>query len=222
MAQKCPSCGFSVEDDPKYCPSCGAVMSAHTVELPKTTLYEDEPHERRVFVPRNKRYGDTDQYAETTAKTVEKPEPEKEQKNNLSIYLSIISIVLSVVAIAMVIIFVLIPSNSPENTNELSPSASTTAPTQPPTDPPITGDYTLSEIKGGSLGFYNLMLSNSHLQMQPDYTGTVTLGNRTLGNVSLDRESGTAKILGVDGAFTFDGKVLALSYRNLTLVYKKD
>ena len=232
MTKTCPECGLSVENDPKYCPSCGAAISARTMELsdelPKTTLRDEsdqvaprgDEQEKRVFIRRKKRYGDTSQYNDHSSLDADSSS-ELARKVSLSLYLSITAVVLAIAAIAIAIIFVAMPSGNSAAAAEKETAAATPAPTEPPTEPPITGTYELNELQGQNRNVYSLMLRSSRIQMQEDYTGKVTLGSWELGSVKLDKETNTATFLGLEGKYTFDGKILAIDYREVTLVYKK-
>ncbi len=232
MTNTCPACGISLEDDPKYCPGCGALLntavsgeqSDASADDAENTGSEQKPSEERVFILREKSYGDTAEY-DNSHEEKDKPsdEPPKAAKLHLSLYLSVAALALSLVAVVLVIFFAVIPANErAENAEPTAPTSAVPAPTQPPTEPPITGSYSLVEIEGEKTGFTVLLLKNTSLEMRSDYTGSLTIGGNEIGKLSLEKGGNSGEFLNLDCAYTFDGKVLTIDYIGLTLVYKKN
>lgn len=236
MAKICPDCGSVVSDDPKFCPACGASMAdaeiAAQENIPSDpadtrlsgfdgAATESIP-EKRVFVLRRKKYGDTLHF-EDAEPTAAASSAASDARAHLSLYLSVFALVLSVIAVTLVIIFAILPTAQRADTADTAATIpATAAPTQAPTEPPITGMYQLSEIRGEDLGLMSLMLGNSTLQMHADYTGAVMLGSSAIGELTLDKASDAAVLMNSDCAYTFDGKVLTIDYLGRTLVYKKE
>ena len=200
-----------------------AIDEPATVE-PAIAGSEASPEGERVFIMREKKYGDTDSFDDLHL-SEKKPDAQKAHalRASLSLYFSIFAVVLSLAAMALVIIFVIGPSGQRQNGTEISAATeATAAPTQAPTDPPITGGYSLTSIQGGDAGLMTLMFTNSRLEVSPDYTGTLSVGGSSIGSLTMDKNSDTAVMLNKDCTYHFDGRVLTLDYSGLTLVYKKD
>lgn len=226
MAKICPGCGLSVGDDPRFCPGCGAPLAAKTAVEQQNTEADEaqrkrDEQRRRIFVLKRKQYGDTVRFDETTDEATGEKEKKSALRTNLSLYFSVCAFVLSLIAVTLVVIFAIVPGEQRAAESVSSP-APTVAPTQAPTEPPITGTYDLYEIRGGDLGLLSLLLNSSKLEMQGDYTGSVLTGGRSAGSVTLDQKSDSAVFLDMDCTYTFDSKVLTISYGESTLIYKKE
>lgn len=218
MAKNCPNCGITVEDDPRFCPSCGQAL---TEDKPDDTSADHQDAEQeRIFVLREQNYGDTAQYNEPAE--LESEDKNASARSTLSLYLSIFAFVLSLTAIVLVIIFAVVPSDRRAQADPAEPTVATTAPTQAPTDPPITGSYSLLQIDGGQKNLFSLMLSSSKLEMRSDFTGELKIGGGSIGTLTLDPENKTAVLMKDDCTYTFDGKRLSINFRDMTLVYQKD
>lgn len=235
MSKKCDKCGCEFEDSAKFCPGCGQAVPAEPDAEPKSDQkhedvtrqsepIENEVGEQRVFILREKRYGDTEQFDDPNE--YKEKEVEKStlvSKSNVSLYLSIIAVVLSVTAVALVILFAVLPANDrtqTEATAVTEPAA--TAPTQPPTEPPIKGSYSLKTIDAESPGLTGLLLKNSSLELQGDFTGKLMMGDVPIGDVILDNKEKTALFLNKTCDYSFDGKLLIITYDSMKLVYIKD
>ena len=240
MTDKCPECGVAFEGKPKYCPSCGAAQThpdeqpyapvdskAQTTE-PSAELLSaagDAPPKKRMFVERERAYGDTAEYDDPREYEHKKPDPaQPSAKSTVSLYLSIVAIVLSVTAIALVIIFAVTPSDRRTDNDDASAKTdSAKAPTMAPTEPPIVGIYQLDEIKSEETGLGALFLKGSRIEMHSDYTGTLRLGTIELGDVILEKDSDKAVFMGIDCTYSFNGKRLTIDYPpGETYVYQKE
>lgn len=226
MAKQCPNCGLKAEDAEKFCPACGEPLTGGAPdEADSAPQGEETPEngEPRIFFLRRKKYGDTEQFDDPGEldgdDTAHGP---SSLKTDLSLYISIFAAVLAIAAIVLVVIFAIIPAQQGSKDSDASPSeAATAAPTQAPTEPPIAGEYSLSSVTGERVGFLSYLYRDCYLVMSADYTGSLRFGSGTISDVKLDKDSDKAEFLDADGTYSFDGTVLTIEYRGVTLVFKK-
>ena len=238
MPKVCEQCGCPMEDTAKFCPGCGEAAPPLTepekppkqnkkhgeVTVQPEPIIEENGEEKRVFIPREKKYGDTEHFDDPgDYKEREIEKNTMAAKSNVSLYLSIFAAVLSVTAVALVIIFSVLPANRREQSEATPPTVqATAAPTQLPTEPPIAGTYSLLTIDADSPGLTAMLLKNSTIRMNGDDTGKLILGGTEIGDVVLDRDTATARVFNKDCGYTFDGKLLIITYSGMTLVYQKE
>lgn len=226
MPRTCPDCGLAVDNEPKFCPGCGAplpaVRSDEQQNTPADSAPSEKKEEKRVFVLRRKQYGDTVHFDEPSADDRIEKDSGPAFRANLSLYLSVFAIVLSMIAIAMVVIFAVLPANQQaESAPTEAPTAATMAPTQARTEPSIAGVYSMSEISGKFPKLYQLMLPDSKIEMRSDYAGSILIGSKIIGRVTLDRSSDKAVMMNSDCTYTFDGTVLTLIDSGTKMIYQK-
>ncbi len=247
MERKCPVCGLELKTDPKFCPACGASTgfsadsgkkrSKKAADKPadhkSSTNADKEPSEERRFVLRETNYGDTELYdSPGDYKKTDPPSSEPTSGSSsdppkyysVSLYLSLAAIILAVAAIILVLVFAVFPSagQSSSDPADSTQAEQTLAPTEPPTDPPIAGTYQVYKFQGKESGIGMAMLKISTIEMEADYTGTIYFSTLELGKVTLQKGSDSATFMNVDCTYTFDGSILTIDYKGVTLVYKKD
>ena len=211
MAKKCPECGISLKNNPKFCPGCGSLTSPAKKDPAAVRKGDKKDSAQRMFYLAESRDGNVKEAAASW-------------KTGASLYLSIAAVALSLTAIVMVVFFSILPSatQAPAESAAAETQAPTAAPTMPPTEPPISGIYAVSQIQGDTSGLRSLMFKNSVLELHSDYSGALTVGSLELCKVSLDRETGSADFMNTDCSFTFDGTMLVINYNGMTLVYRKE
>lgn len=238
--KECPNCGISTEDAGKFCPACGTPLKAEEPDpqpvqedapqpdadeaAPDELVSADPPREDRVFILREKKYGDTAEFSDPDGiGDKESEQPTAAGKSNLSLYISIFAAVLAITAIVLVVIFAVIPEHRRSDAADTASDATTAtaAPTQAPTEPPIAGVYRLSSIQGEKNLLFSMLVKDGQINMAADYTGTLTVGGTSLSDVTLDKDGDTAVFLGADCTYTFDGSTLTIEYGKMTLVFKK-
>ena len=225
MAKKCPECGISLKNNPKFCPGCGFLTSPAKTDPAAVRKGDKKDSAQRMFYLPEKQYGDTVEYVHhDDSRDGNVKEAAASWKTGASLYLSIAAVALSLTAIVMVVFFSILPSatQAPAESAAAETQAPTAAPTMPPTEPPISGIYAVSQIQGDTSGLRSLMFKNSVLELHSDYSGALTVGSLELCKVSLDRETGSADFMNTDCSFTFDGTMLVINYNGMTLVYRKE
>ena len=230
MANQCPKCKMTFEDNPKFCPGCGAPIasapddpSKNEPAEPKQTALAPPAAEKRVFVLRERKYGDTAQYDDAgDDKPNRSDDPAPAPKAGVSLYLSVIALILSIAAIVLVVIFAVIPSGQSSSDTASPTEPPTLAPTQAPTEPPIAGSYKVSQIKSDDTGSGVILLRSATLELHSDYTGTLNMSSVKLCDVILDKSSDTVEFMNTTCAYTFDGSILTIDYNGATLVFKKE